>query len=89
MLKYTLKRLAQSLVTIFLAVTLVFLLLRLLPTDYFFTEDQLMKFTEEQKNAQLQLRACWTPLVHSLFAIMGSSSIWTLVSRGEFRAAFL
>ena len=38
MLKYTLKRLAQSLVTIFLAVTLVFLLLRLLPTDYFFTE---------------------------------------------------
>ena len=56
MLKYTLKRLAQSLVTIFLAVTLVFLLLRLLPTDYFFTEDQLMKLTEEQKDAQLQDR---------------------------------
>ena len=54
MLKYTLKRLVQSLITIFLAVTIVFLLLRMLPTDYYFTEDQLMKFTEEQKNAQLQ-----------------------------------
>ena len=54
MLKYTLKRLVQSFVTILLAVTIVFLLLRLLPTDYYFTEDQLMKFTPEQKNAQLQ-----------------------------------
>lgn len=61
MLKYTLKRLAQSLVTIFLAVTLVFLLLRLLPTDYFFTEDQLMKLTEEQKNAQLQAAGLLDP----------------------------
>ncbi len=54
MLKYTVKRLLQSLITILLAVTIVFLLMRLLPTDYYFTEDQLMKFTEEQKNAQLQ-----------------------------------
>ena len=61
MLKYTLKRLAQSLVTIFLAVTLVFLLLRLLPTDYFFTEDQLMKLTEEQKDAQLQAAGLLDP----------------------------
>lgn len=53
MLKYTLKRLLQSLITIFLAVTIVFLLMRLLPTDYYFTEDQLMKLTPEQKNAQL------------------------------------
>lgn len=54
MLKYTVKRLLQSLITILLAVTIVFLLMRLLPTDYYFTEDQLMKLTEEQKNAQLQ-----------------------------------
>lgn len=53
MLKYTLKRLLQSLITIFLAVTIVFLLIRMLPTDYYFTEDQLMKLTEEQKLAQL------------------------------------
>lgn len=53
MLKYTVKRLLQSLITILLAVTIVFLLMRLLPTDYFFTEDQLMKLTDEQKMAQL------------------------------------
>ena len=48
MLKYTVKRLAQSLVTILLIATIVFLLMRCLPTDYYFTEEQLMKFTEEQ-----------------------------------------
>ena len=51
MLKYTVKRLAQSLVTILLIATIVFLLMRCLPTDYYFTEEQLMKFTEEQKYA--------------------------------------
>ena len=37
MLKYTVKRLAQSLVTILLIATIVFLLMRCLPTDYYFT----------------------------------------------------
>ena len=41
MLKYTVKRLAQSLVTILLIATIVFLLMRCLPTDYYFTEEQL------------------------------------------------
>ena len=54
MLKYTAKRLFQSLITILIAVTVVFLLLRMLPTDYYFTEDQLMKFTPEQKQAALE-----------------------------------
>ena len=54
MLKYTVKRLAQSLVTILLIATIVFLLMRCLPTDYYFTEEQLMKFTEEQKYAALE-----------------------------------
>ena len=49
MLKYTAKRLLQSLITILIAVTVTFLLMRILPTDYYFTEDQLMKFTPEQK----------------------------------------
>ena len=53
MLKYTIKRLLESLVTVLIIVTIVFLLLRLLPTDYYFTEEQLMKFTEEQKQEQL------------------------------------
>ncbi|MCL2478376.1 MAG: ABC transporter permease [Treponema sp.] len=34
-------------------VTIVFLLMRLLPTDYYFNEEQLIKFTEQQKNEQL------------------------------------
>ena len=49
MLKYTIKRLVESLITVLIIVTIVFLLLRMLPTDYYFTEEQLMKFTEEQE----------------------------------------
>ena len=54
MAKYTVKRLLQSLVTILIVVTIVFLLLRMLPTDYYFTEDQLMKLTDQQKHDQLK-----------------------------------
>ena len=54
MTKYILKRLFQSLITILLVVSVVFILLRMMPSDYFFTEDELMKFTEPQKNAKLE-----------------------------------
>lgn len=54
MAKYTIKRLLQSLVTVLIVVTVVFLLLRMLPTDYYFTEDQLMKFTDQQKHDALE-----------------------------------
>ncbi len=50
MLKYTIKRLLQSLLTVLIVVTIVFLLLRLMPTDYYFGEDELIKLTEEQKD---------------------------------------
>lgn len=50
MAKYVLKRLLQTVFTVLLVVTIVFLLMRLLPTDYYFTEDQLIKLTEEQKH---------------------------------------
>ena len=62
MLKYTVKRLAQSLVTILLIATIVFLLMRCLPTDYYFTEEQLMKFTEEQKYAALEAAGLTDPI---------------------------
>ena len=62
MLKYTVKRLAQSLVTILLIGTIVFLLMRCLPTDYYFTEEQLMKFTEEQKYAALEAAGLTDPI---------------------------
>ena len=54
MFKYTIKRLLQSLVTVLLVVSTVFLLLRLLPTDYFFTEEQLSKLTKEQQEDLLR-----------------------------------
>ena len=54
MVKYILKRLFQSLITVILVVSLVFILLRMMPSDYFFTEEELMKFTETQKYAKLE-----------------------------------
>ena len=71
MLKYTIKRLFQSLITILLAVTIVFLLLRMLPTDYYFTEDQLMKFTPEQKNAALEAAGLLDPVGEQLVRFYG------------------
>jgi len=54
MIKYILKRLLQSVVVILMVVCIVFFLLRLMPSDYFFTEDELIKFTETQKYAKLE-----------------------------------
>lgn len=66
MLKYTIKRLVESLITVLIIVTIVFLLLRLLPTDYYFTEEQLMKFTEEQKQEQLLAAGLLDPIPEQL-----------------------
>lgn len=66
MFKYTVKRLGQSLITVLIIVTIVFLLLRMLPTDYYFTEEQLMKFTEEQKQEQLLAAGLLDPLPKQL-----------------------
>lgn len=71
MLKYTIKRLLESLVTVLIIVTIVFLLLRLLPTDYYFTEEQLMKFTEEQKQEQLLAAGLLDPLPEQLMDFYG------------------
>ena len=54
MVKYIIKRIFQSILVVLLVVCVVFTLLRLMPSDYFFTEDELMKFTEEQKYAKLE-----------------------------------
>lgn len=66
MVKYTVKRLLQSLVTVAIVATIVFLLMRLLPTDYYFTEDQLMKLTDQQKNEQLQAAGLLDPVGQQL-----------------------
>lgn len=62
MFKYTVKRLGQSLITVLIIVTIVFCLLRLLPTDYYFTEDQLMKFTDQQKHDALEAAGLLDPI---------------------------
>ena len=66
MLKYTIKRLVESLITVLIIVTIVFLLLRMLPTDDYFTEEQLMKFTEEQKQEQLLAAGLLDPIPEQL-----------------------
>lgn len=71
MFKYTIKRLLQSVVTVLIVVTIVFLLMRMLPTDYFFTEDQLMKFTSEQKKEQLQAAGLLDPMPKQLVRYYG------------------
>ena len=71
MLKYSIKRLLQSFITILIAVTVVFLLMRMLPTDYYFTEDQLMKFTPEQKEAALEAAGLLDPIGEQLVRFYG------------------
>lgn len=53
MVKYILKRFLASLLVILLVVSIVFILLRMMPSDYFFTEEELIKFNEQQKNDKL------------------------------------
>ena len=71
MIKYTIKRLLQSLVTVLIVATIVFLLMRMLPTDYFFTEDQLMKLTEQQKIDQLTSAGLLDPIHEQLLDFYG------------------
>ncbi len=71
MFKYTIKRLLQSVVTVLVVVTIVFLLMRMLPTDYFFTEEQLIKLTPEQKQEQLQAAGLLDPVPEQLVRYYG------------------
>ena len=71
MFKYTIKRLLQSFVTVLVVVTIVFLLMRMLPTDYFFTEEQLIKLTPEQKQEQLQAAGLLDPVPEQLVRYYG------------------
>ncbi|WP_313233813.1 ABC transporter permease [Tissierella praeacuta] len=71
MIKYSTKRLLQSIVTVLLIATIVFLLMRMLPTDYYFTEEQLMKFTEAQKDEQLLAAGLLDPIPKQLVDFYG------------------
>ncbi|WP_458862156.1 ABC transporter permease [Acidaminobacterium chupaoyuni] len=51
--------------------TIVFLLLRMLPTDYYFTEDQLMKLSDEQREEQLEAAGLLDPIPVQLLRFYG------------------
>ncbi len=61
MLIYTIKRLLQSCITILIVATIVFLLIRMLPTDYYFTEEQLMKLPRKELDEQLEAAGLLDP----------------------------
>ena len=71
-MKYTVKRLLQSALTVLIIVTTVFLLLRMLPTDYFFSEEELTKLSEEAKEDRLAAAGLKDPLSTQLLRFYGS-----------------
>ncbi|MCD7957157.1 MAG: ABC transporter permease [Lachnospiraceae bacterium] len=66
MKKYILKRVLDSLFTILIIATIVFLLMRLLPTDYYFTDDELLKLTVEQRDDILMAAGLKDPIIIQL-----------------------
>lgn len=66
MVKYSITRLLQSAVTVLIVATIVFLLMRALPTDYFFTEEEVMKLTEQQKHDRLEAAGFNDPIATQL-----------------------
>ena len=67
MLKYTIKRLLQSLVTIFLIATAVFILMRMLPAEsFYFDADEQMYLTDDVKEGILREAGLLDPLPEQL-----------------------
>lgn len=71
MLKYSIKRLLQSLVTVFIIITVVFLLLRLMPSTGYFSDDELLKMSNEQINTQLRAMGLLDNPLKQLFRFYG------------------
>ena len=68
MLKYTIKRLFQSVVTIFLIATAVFVLIRMLPPEkFYFDSDEQMYLTDDVKEGILREAGLLDPLPEQLF----------------------
>lgn len=71
MAKYTVKRLLQSVLTVLIIATLVFLMMRMLPNEYYFSEEQLMKLTDEQKEDILTAAGLNDPIMVQLMRFYG------------------
>ncbi|MFH2113994.1 MAG: ABC transporter permease, partial [Spirochaetota bacterium] len=65
MIKYSLKRLAQSIVTLLIVVSAVFMLMRLLPIEGYFG-DSFDKLTESQREAILEKMGLLDPWYEQL-----------------------
>ena len=90
MLKYVLKRLAASVVTLAIVITLVFILLRQMPIEGYF--DNFEKLNEAQINAKLanmgltqpifvQLRNFFDKLLHGDLGLSARYSVGTPISQ--------
>lgn len=60
-MKYIVKRFFESLATVFLIVSLVFVLMRFLPAETYFTEDELKLLTDEQVQTILEREGLLDP----------------------------
>ena len=78
MAKYILKRLGQSLLTILLVISVVFVLLRMMPKENFFTDDEQIKLDEQQKAARLASRG----LMQTCDECAGAGMLYTLTEDG-------
>ena len=72
MSKYIIKKVLLGLLTIFIILTVVFILIRQLPTDYFFTSDQLTKLSQEEKDMILQSSGLKDPMLTQLVNYYGN-----------------
>ncbi len=71
MLKYIVKKLIIGVLTLFLVATLIFFLLRLLPKDYYFSEEEMVKLTEQQRYAVLTAVGLNDPISNQLMRFYG------------------
>jgi len=66
MTKYIIKRILSGILTVLVILTVVFFLMRLLPTDSYFTEDQLKKLSVEEKDVILKAAGLKDPILVQL-----------------------
>lgn len=87
MLKYSISRLLQSAVTVLIVATIVFLLMRALPTDYFFTEDELMKLSDQDKEDRLRAQGLMDPVATQLLRFYNQLLHFDLGTSSRIRVA--
>lgn len=78
MIKYFIKRLLRSIVTLFVVITVVFLLMRLMPEEGYFGEHGMDKLDEGQKEAILESIGLRDPMYIQL------KNFYVDLSRGDF-----